>query len=105
LAQPADEKPLKDVVKTVSREPAAASPSPRKAMIDSGQPLKTPSVEAQPAAAPAKTAATPAPAPAASAAAAPATETTRSSRRQSSAGYVSPTEVNPFFVTRYGDTQ
>jgi hypothetical protein len=75
-------------------------------MIDSGQPLKTPSVEAQPAAA-AKTAATPAPgpAPAASAAAAPATEPTRSSRRQSSAGYVSPTEVNPFFVTRYGDTQ
>jgi hypothetical protein len=29
----------------------------------------------------------------------------KSSRRRSSAGYVSPAEVNPFFVTRYGDTQ
>ncbi len=29
----------------------------------------------------------------------------KSTRRRSSAGYVSPTEVNPFFVTRYGDTQ
>jgi len=28
-----------------------------------------------------------------------------SSRRESSAAYVSPADVNPFFVTRYGDTQ
>ena len=29
----------------------------------------------------------------------------KSSRRRGSAAYVSPSEVNPFFVTRYGDTQ
>jgi len=53
--------------------------------------------EAQKPTAPKKTAAADQPA----APAAPA----KSSRRQSSAAYISPTEVNPFFVTRYGDTQ
>jgi hypothetical protein len=35
----------------------------------------------------------------------PAVASDKPSRRQSSATYVSPAEVNPFFVTRYGDTQ
>ena len=116
-------KPLADVVKTVSRAPLAASPSAQQATVDSGEPLRTPSVTARPAGAAAKPAAQKAtppkttaatgpsgavkPAegagPAATAAAAP--PPAKSTRRQSSAGYVSPSEVNPFFVTRYGDTQ
>ena len=110
-------KPLGDVVKTVSRAPVAAQPSAQQATVDSGEPLKTPSDTAQPAVAAAKPAAQKATPPKTTAAtglsgavkpdatAATAPAPAKSTRRQSSAGYVSPSEVNPFFVTRYGDTQ
>jgi hypothetical protein len=109
-------KPLADVVKTVSRAPVAATPSAQQATVDSGEPLKTPSVAAQPAGAAAKPVAQKATPPKTTAAtglagavkpdatAATAPAPAKSTRRQSSAGYVSPSEVNPFFVTRYGDT-
>jgi len=75
---PADE-PDAAAEKRASQEPSrkttAAQPAPAK-------PASDPTITAATAPAPAK-----------------------SSRRQSSSGYVSPTEVNPFFVTRYGDTQ
>ncbi len=40
-----------------------------------------------------------------SAAAPPPASSPKSQRRESSAAYVSPTDVNPYFVTRFGDAQ
>jgi hypothetical protein len=82
---------------------------------DIGPPLAAPSADPDIgpplAAPPADNTASPAPARATAAAAQPAVaaapkaSSAKSSRRTSSAGYVSPTEVNPFFVTRYGDNR
>ncbi len=62
-------------------------------------PKSTSSVTPEPAATP-KTAAAPSASPSP-----PSAPSAKSPRRESSAVYVSPTEVNPFFVTRYGDAQ
>jgi len=84
-------RPLTDVVKTVAGTPAAQQPKAQKTA-----PPKTTAAVGPPAAKPASETA--------SAAATPEAPG-KSSRRESSAAYVSPSEVNPFFVTRYGDTQ
>ncbi len=83
-------KPLADVVKTVARTPAAQQPTAKKTA-----PPKTTAAVGAPAAKPASET---------TAAAAPPAAPVKSTRRESSAAYVSPGEVNPFFVTRYGDT-
>jgi hypothetical protein len=62
-------------------------------------PKNTSSVTPEAAAAP-KTAAAPRASPST-----PSAPSAKSPRRESSAIYVSPAEVNPFFVTRYGDAQ
>ncbi len=85
----------KPAIKTNATKPPqdAKRPAPEKAAAGSPQkPVSIPPAGTSPV----ETAATqPQPQPSSS----------KSSRRRSSAAYVSPTEVNPFFVTRYGDTQ
>jgi hypothetical protein len=88
---------------TVPKKPPVAvvtAPKPPAAAATVAKPIAAPIAAAKPAPPPVggtmQTATTEAP---------PESALAKPSRRQSSAGYVSPTEVNPFFVTRYGDTR
>jgi hypothetical protein len=90
-------------VRTVTPATKTVSAAVDDANPDIGSPLAAPPAEDESPAATERASSATAPPVAAAPPAAPLAS--KSSRRTSSAGYVSPSEVNPFFVTRYGDNR